>query len=131
MDLGLYLPLIKSKGRYEINGQVLLFPIASHGEFYAEFSKISDLTSTRKCFQTLQCRLTAFYGDRRNRLGVDRRFFIFPADINAIAKIYGKQITKNNEAYMTIEKMVVDFVMKGARFRVKDMGQGKSLSKKL
>lgn len=58
-------------------------------------------------------------------------FFIFPADINAIAKIYGKQITKNNEAYMTIEKMVVDFVMKGARFRVKDMGQGKSLSKKL
>lgn len=75
MDLGLYLPLIKSKGRYEINGQVLLFPIASHGEFYAEFSKISDLTSTRKCFQTLQCRLTAFYGDRRNRLSVDRRFF--------------------------------------------------------
>lgn len=46
----------------------------------------------------------------------------FKADINAIAKMYGKQIMKNNEAYMTVEKMVVDFVMKGARFRVKDQG---------
>lgn len=46
----------------------------------------------------------------------------FSADINAIAKMYGKQIIKNNEAYMTVEKVVVDFVMKGARFRVKDQG---------
>lgn len=36
--------------------------------------------------------------------------------------MYGKQIMKNNEPYMTVEKMVVDFVMKGARFRVKDQG---------
>lgn len=54
--------------------------------------------------------------------GLSWRFFTFTADINAIAKIYGKQIVKNNEAYMTIDKMVVDFVMKGARFRVKDQG---------
>lgn len=47
---------------------------------------------------------------------------LFTADINAIAKMYGKQIIKNNEAYMTVEKMVVDFVMKGARFKVKDQG---------
>jgi hypothetical protein len=39
VDLGLYIPHIKSKGRYEVNGQVLLLPILSHGEFYAEFSK--------------------------------------------------------------------------------------------
>lgn len=81
VDLGLYIPHIKSKGRYEVNGQVLLLPILSHGEFFAEFT-----------------------------------------DINAIAKVYGKQIIKNNEPYMTVEKMVVDFVMKGARFRVKDQG---------
>jgi hypothetical protein len=43
-------------------------------------------------------------------------------DINAIAKIYGKPVTKNNEEYMTIDKMVVDFVMKSARFKVKDQG---------
>lgn len=36
--------------------------------------------------------------------------------------MYGKQIMKNNEPYMTVDKMVVDFVMKGARFRVKDQG---------
>jgi hypothetical protein len=49
-------------------------------------------------------------------------FTTLSADINAIAKMYGKQITKNGEDYMTVEKMVVDFVMKGARFKVKDMG---------
>lgn len=36
--------------------------------------------------------------------------------------MYGKQIIKNGEAYMTVEKMVVDFVLKNARFRVKDQG---------
>lgn len=36
--------------------------------------------------------------------------------------MYGKEIIKNNEPYMTVEKMVIDFVMKGARFRVKDQG---------
>jgi hypothetical protein len=81
LDLGLHIPHIKSRGRYEVNGQVLLLPIISHGDFYAEFT-----------------------------------------DINAIAKMYGKQIIKNGEAYMTVEKMVVDFVMKNARFRVKDQG---------
>jgi hypothetical protein len=54
----------------------------------------------------------------------------FTADINAIAKMYGKQIIKNNEPYMSVEKMVVDFVMKGARFRVKDQGH-QQLSKRI
>lgn len=39
VDLGLFIPHIKSKGRYEVNGQVLLLPILSHGDFYAEFSE--------------------------------------------------------------------------------------------
>ncbi|CRK98545.1 CLUMA_CG011896, isoform A [Clunio marinus] len=79
LDLGLYFPKIKSKGRYEVNGQVLLLPIVSRGEFYAEFT-----------------------------------------DVNAIGKLHGKEVIKDNETYMTVDKMVVDFVMKGARFRVKD-----------
>ncbi|XP_070493619.1 protein takeout-like [Chironomus tepperi] len=81
LDLGIFIPIIKSRGRYEVNGQVLLLPILSNGEFIAEFT-----------------------------------------DVNAIAKIYGKQVIKNNEAFMSIEKIVVDFVMKGARFKVKDQG---------
>jgi hypothetical protein len=41
-------------------------------------------------------------------------------DISAIAKIYGKQVIRDEEAYMAVDKMVIDFVMKGARFKVKD-----------
>lgn len=100
MDLGLFIPHIKSKGRYEVNGQVLLLPIVSNGDFYAEFSK----KNFGECWRFKLI------------------FLPFTADINAIAKIYGKQIIKNNEPYMSIDKMVVDFVMKGARFRVKDLG---------
>jgi len=81
LDLGIFIPIIKSRGRYEVNGQVLLLPILSNGEFIAEFT-----------------------------------------DVNAIAKIYGKQVIRNNEAFMSIEKIVVDFVMKSARFKVKDQG---------
>lgn len=42
--------------------------------------------------------------------------------MNAIVKVYGSQIIKNNEPYMVIDKLVVDFVVKGARFKVKDVG---------
>lgn len=42
------------------------------------------------------------------------------ADISSIAKVYGKQVERNGVAYMDIEKMVIDFTMKGARFKVKD-----------
>lgn len=48
--------------------------------------------------------------------------FVYLDDMNAIVKLYGSQITKNNEIYMVIDKLVVDFVVKGARFKVKDVG---------
>lgn len=41
-------------------------------------------------------------------------------DISAIAKIYGKPTERDGEVFMGIEKMVVDFTMKNARFKVKD-----------
>lgn len=42
------------------------------------------------------------------------------ADISAIAKIYGKPLERDGETFMSVEKMLVDFTMKNARFKVKD-----------
>lgn len=42
------------------------------------------------------------------------------ADISSIAKVYGKAVDRNGVMYMEIEKMVIDFTMKNARFKVKD-----------
>lgn len=47
-------------------------------------------------------------------------FALILADISAIAKIYGKPTERDGEMFMTIDKMVVDFTMKNARFKVKD-----------
>lgn len=44
----------------------------------------------------------------------------FTDDISGIGKIYGKQVVRNGEVYMSAEKLIVDFVMRNARFRVKD-----------
>lgn len=48
--------------------------------------------------------------------------FLYPtiADISAIAKIYGKPVERDGEVFMGIDKMLVDFTMKNARFKVKD-----------
>jgi hypothetical protein len=37
IDVAILIPHIKAKGKYDVNGQVLLLPIMSHGDFYAEF----------------------------------------------------------------------------------------------
>lgn len=42
------------------------------------------------------------------------------SDISAIAKIYGKPLERDGETFMSVEKMLVDFTMKNARFKVKD-----------
>lgn len=59
LDLGLYIPQIKSKGRYEVNGQVLLLPIVSHGEFWAEFSKIGFLNVNNTFMDILTLQMTS------------------------------------------------------------------------
>lgn len=58
---------------------MLLLPVRSNGEFWAEFS-----------------------------------------DITAVIKVYGKEQTRDNDTYMHIEKLGLDFTMKNARFKVKD-----------
>lgn len=37
--LGLTIPRIEVRGRYEVGGNVLLFPVRSKGDFWAAFSK--------------------------------------------------------------------------------------------
>ncbi|KPI93561.1 Protein takeout [Papilio xuthus] len=41
-------------------------------------------------------------------------------DVAAIAKIYGKEIERDNEKYMSIERLLVDFKLKNSRFKVRD-----------
>ncbi|KAJ2943930.1 hypothetical protein O0L34_g8251 [Tuta absoluta] len=41
-------------------------------------------------------------------------------DVAAIAKIYGKEIEKEGVKYMAADRLVVDFKLRGARFKVRD-----------
>lgn len=75
----LTIPRVEARGKYEIVGNVLLLPVRSNGEFWAEFT-----------------------------------------DVTAVIKVYGKETTRENVAYMNIEKLGLDFTMKNARFKVKD-----------
>ncbi|XP_072935639.1 protein takeout-like [Epargyreus clarus] len=79
IDMGLMLPRIEVTGRYEVSGQVLLFPVRSQGDFWAAFT-----------------------------------------DVVAIAKIFGKELTRDAVKYMTAERMMVDFKLRNSRFKVRD-----------
>lgn len=75
----LTIPRVEARGKYEVVGNVLLLPVRSNGDFWAEFT-----------------------------------------DITAVIKVYGKETTRDNDVYMNIEKLGLDFTMKNARFKVKD-----------
>ncbi|XP_060810447.1 uncharacterized protein LOC106141628 [Amyelois transitella] len=49
IDMGLILPRIEITGRYEVSGQVLLFPVRSQGDFWAAFI---DVAAIAKVFGT-------------------------------------------------------------------------------
>lgn len=51
-DLHLSLPKIEIHGNYDINGNVLLFPIQSHGDFWALFGKSSRIAEQNANFIT-------------------------------------------------------------------------------
>ncbi|KAI5642353.1 hypothetical protein NE865_05715 [Phthorimaea operculella] len=42
------------------------------------------------------------------------------SDVAAIAKIYGKEIEREGVKYMAADRLVVDFKLRGARFKVRD-----------
>lgn len=78
-DMRLTIPRVEARGKYEIVGNVLLLPVRSNGEFWAEFSEIT-----------------------------------------AVIKVYGKETTRDEDVFMHIEKLGLDFTVKNARFKVKD-----------
>ncbi|KAB0795711.1 hypothetical protein PPYR_09772 [Photinus pyralis] len=80
LDLAFKIPHVDIKGKYEIGGSVLLFPIRSKGDFWAVFT-----------------------------------------DVDATAKIYGKEVTKENVRYMHIDKLLVDFQIGKSKFKIKDV----------
>jgi len=41
IDLGLFIPHIEATGNYDVNGNVLLLPVRSRGEFWASFGQIT------------------------------------------------------------------------------------------
>ena len=40
IDMRISLPRVESRGSYEVNGNVLLLPVRSNGDFWAEFCKL-------------------------------------------------------------------------------------------
>lgn len=43
IDLGLFIPHIEATGSYDVNGNVLLLPVRSRGEFWTSFGQIIKL----------------------------------------------------------------------------------------
>ncbi|GLV39173.1 uncharacterized protein CBL_06224 [Carabus blaptoides fortunei] len=78
--LGLTIPRIEVRGKYEVGGNVLLFPVRSKGDFWASFN-----------------------------------------DVDAVAQIIGKEVTREDVRYMRIEKLAADFKLKTSRFKVRDV----------
>ncbi|KOX75426.1 Protein takeout, partial [Melipona quadrifasciata] len=83
LDLYLSFPKIELQGRYEVVGNVLLFPIQSHGEFWALFG-----------------------------------------DVQAIARLQGAEEIRDGVRYLKVARMLVDFNLARARFRVVDQLNG-------
>ncbi|XP_026466727.1 circadian clock-controlled protein-like [Ctenocephalides felis] len=79
ISLGLTIPRVEVSGVYDVNGNILLFPVRSRGEFWAAFS-----------------------------------------DINAVARIHGKEVARGGETFMNVGKLVLDFTVKGSRFKIRD-----------
>ncbi|XP_003398029.1 uncharacterized protein LOC126920399 [Bombus affinis] len=83
LDLHLAFPKIELEGRYEVVGNVLLFPIQSHGEFWALFG-----------------------------------------DVQAIARVQGAEVIRDGIRYLEVARMLIDFSLGRARFRVVDQLNG-------
>ncbi|XP_078042409.1 protein takeout [Augochlora pura] len=83
LDLHLAFPKIELQGGYEVVGNVLLFPIQSHGDFWALFG-----------------------------------------DVQAIARVQGAEEIRDGVRYLKVSRMLVDFSLGRARFRVIDQLNG-------
>ncbi|XP_008544009.1 protein takeout-like [Microplitis demolitor] len=86
VDLQLSIPKIEIQGHYDVNGKVLLFPIQSHGDFWALFG-----------------------------------------DVEAIARVQGVEELRDGVRYMRIARLLIDFSLGSARFRVHDRLMGNNV----
>ncbi|EZA49852.1 hypothetical protein DMN91_006488 [Ooceraea biroi] len=86
IDLHLAFPKIELQGDYDINGNVLLFPIQSHGDFWALFG-----------------------------------------DVEATARAQGVEVLRDGVRYMMISRLLIDFSLGRARFRVMDHLNGNNV----
>lgn len=91
------------RGKYDVNGNVLLFPVRSKGDFWAIFRKFFFYRIPDQFGQPIAI------------------VFCLTVDIDAAVKIYGEEIVKNDVKYMKIDKMLVDFRLKKSRFRIRDV----------
>ncbi|XP_015174073.1 PREDICTED: uncharacterized protein LOC107065150 [Polistes dominula] len=85
-DLHLTIPKVELQGRYEIAGNVLLFPIKSHGDFWALFG-----------------------------------------DIAAVARTQGAIQIRDGVRYIEFTKLLIDFSLGHARFRINDELNGNNV----
>lgn len=46
--------------------------------------------------------------------------FCYTVDVAAIAKIFGKEIERDNVKYMEANRLLVDFKLRNSRFKVRD-----------
>ncbi|KAI4499871.1 hypothetical protein M0802_005127 [Mischocyttarus mexicanus] len=86
IDLHLTLPKVELQGHYEIAGNVLLFPIKSHGDFWSLFG-----------------------------------------DVAAVARAQGAVEIRDGIRYMELTKLLVDFSLGHARFRINDELNGNNV----
>lgn len=45
---------------------------------------------------------------------------IFPANVTAVARILGREVYRDNDIYLNVDKFDIDFVLKGAKFKIID-----------
>ncbi|KAK2576587.1 hypothetical protein KPH14_005257 [Odynerus spinipes] len=86
IDLHLTIPKVELQGRYEVAGNVLLFPIKSQGDFWALFG-----------------------------------------DVTAVARAQGDVEIREGVRYMRITKLLIDFSLNRARFRINDELNGNNV----
>lgn len=70
IELGFHLPRVEIKGKYEVNGNVLLFPVRSKGDFWAIFRKFQLCKIMFKILNTIQlsnCKWNHYLIDSRSR----------------------------------------------------------------
>lgn len=88
---------VKAKSRYEINGNYFQFAISGMGRLSIVFGEFSILFK----FQFVI-----------NKIVLE--------NVTGIMRVFGKRVTRNNEDYMDIERVIVNLNVPYGRYRIDD-----------